>query len=292
MGEIQGEILNSLVVSIKKLETFFKKEFNLDVFLTWGTLLGAVREGDFIHYDIDVDLAYLSQQTTDYEISEEHELIVRVLDQSGFPVQRNSKGQIHVKVKPETIESDSPIFNLDLWTTWIRNNKFFHYPDIKGEIAANALLPLKRQHFRNELFWVPANYDQVLTQFYGTNWRIPDKDYKWFPRYDTEDEFEFLRSSAHISSIPDFPLKSDTVVIDERENLFFISGPTLTDEQRLNPTAMLILELCNGKNSPQTIIQLIQSTYQLETAPEVVVLEFLSNAAGCGLIFVSDDSKK
>ncbi len=97
----QAEDLFAVTRTIKKLEGTFKTEFDLDIYLTWGTLLGAVREGDFIAFDTDVDIAYLSEQTSDFEITEEHELIVQVLRHAGYQVHENSKGQIHVKVFPD-----------------------------------------------------------------------------------------------------------------------------------------------------------------------------------------------
>ncbi len=277
--------LIAVIQCVKRLEGIFKKEFDIDLYLTWGTLLGAVRENDFIPFDTDIDIAYLTLQKTDFEIVEEHEFIVRTLRDIGLPVQRNSKGQIHVQVQPENRSFKHSIFNLDLWTTWVRDDKYYHYPDIKGEICSNEVLPLVRHSFRGESFWIPSGYDNVLTKFYGTDWHIPNPDYGWYPRYDVSDEFEFLRSSSSDISIPKFPQRAIGLRIEEQNNFYFISGNSLREEkQRLNPTAMLILELCNGKNNVENIILFLQESYKLPSAPEVVVLEFLSNALRCGLI--------
>jgi hypothetical protein len=47
---------------------------------------------------------------------------------------------------------------------------------------------------------------------------------------------------------------------------------------------MLILEFCNGKNSPDDIIDLVQAAYNMETRPSVVVRQFLSEACDEGYI--------
>jgi hypothetical protein len=282
------QALDAVTLSIKRLEEIFKREFDIDVYLTWGTLLGAVRDGDYIAFDNDVDRAYLTNRSADFEIVEEHELIVRVLRQQGFPVQQNSKGQIHVRVHPDSQIWGGAIFNLDLWTTWAREGQYFHYPDIKGEVAADEVLPLRRFYFRGQFLWIPQGYQQVLHRFYGEGWRKPDPNYAWYPRYDADDQFEFLRSAPAVPKIPSHPVKARLLQIIEKEDLYYINGPGLKEEQRLNPTAMVILELCNGANSCSEIINLLQETYQLSSAPEVVVLEFLSNAVQAGLVLTEN----
>lgn len=281
--------LDLLVQSMKTLEDLFAREFDLQLYLTWGTLLGAIRQNDFIAFDTDVDIAYLSQKFLDYEILEEHEYIVAVLKEHNFNVTRNSKGQIHVRLlsREDTGETARhTAFNLDLWTTWQRDNRYFHYPDIKGELQADSVLPLIRHGFHGEEFWVPQGYSQVLTCFYGENWMEPDENYAWYPRYHPDDEFEFLRSSAAGSAqpLPEFPRKSPGLEMKEEDDYFYVTGPGLTEEQRLNPTAVVILELCTGNNSVPEIISLLQQTYALPTAPEVAVLEFLQNALQSGLL--------
>ncbi|PCJ26892.1 MAG: hypothetical protein COA96_04490 [SAR86 cluster bacterium] len=278
--------LTLLVSSIKTLEQLFSNEFGIQLYLTWGTLLGAIRQNDFINYDNDVDLAYLSKKELDFEILEEHEYIVAVLEEHNFSVRRNSKGQIHVRVMPETESGKGAAFNLDIWTTWARGGKYYHYPDIKGELESKEVLPLVPHTFHDESFLVPTGFGQVLSAFYGENWLKPDKNYAWYPRYNADDEFEFLRSSAVKTPvpIPKFPLKSEQLEIREQDEYFFVSGPSLAEEKRLNSSAIVILELCTGENTVEDIIQLIQKTFELPTAPEVAVLEFLTNAAKNGLL--------
>lgn len=281
-----GAQLELLIGSMKTLERLFHSEFDIQFYLTWGTLLGAVRHNDFIGFDTDVDVAYLSKKSLDYEILEEHEYIVTVLKEYGFDVQRNSKGQIHVRVLKESSGGTGAAFNLDLWTTWQREGRFYHYPDIKGELLADAVLPFIPCQFHSESFQIPRGFELVLTQFYGEDWRQPDENYAWYPRYDADDDFEFLRSSLVYApvSLPAFPRKVQSLEIREDQGYYFVSGPTLQQEQRLNPTAIIILELCTGEVTVAEIIQLLQDTYGLPTAPEIAVLEFLSNAHASGLI--------
>jgi hypothetical protein len=53
--------LDALVAKAKSVELAFRIEFGLALFLVWGTLLGAVRGGDLIRHDFDVDMAYVGR---------------------------------------------------------------------------------------------------------------------------------------------------------------------------------------------------------------------------------------
>lgn len=281
---LEARDLDRLAQAIKRFEQLFETEFGLPVYLTWGTLLGAVRERNFIGHDTDIDLAYLSAATTDFEIVEENETIVRVLRARGLSVQRHSKGQLHVNVAGDQRAARLPAYNLDVWTSWIRDGRYYHYPDIKGDIAATAIIPLERAALRDEHLLVPADPAPLLRGFYGDGWAAPDPAYAWYPRYSSTDVFEFLRQAAAPAPIPLKPRRAANLTVTERGEHFFITAPHIPEAQRLNHSAMLILELCTGAQSPADIIGLLQQAFTLPSAPEVVVLEFLTHAAATGLI--------
>lgn len=283
-GDLEPDELDALARAIADVEHLFETEFGLPVYLTWGTLLGAVRERDFIGHDTDIDLAYLSRAETDFEIVEENETIVRVLRDHGLTVQRHTKGQLHVNVAGDERAALLPAYNFDVWTSWIRDDRYYHYPDIKGDIAASAVVPLLRGTFRGERLLMPAAADSVLRCFYGEGWCEPDPGYAWYPRYSSTDVFEFLRQSAAPGPIPPHPRRAANLTVSERGEYFFVSAPHIPEAQRLNSSAMLILELCTGAHTPGDIVGLLQQAFALPSAPEVVVLEFLSHAAATGLL--------
>jgi hypothetical protein len=276
--------LDALAEAVAAFERLFAAEFGLPIYLSWGTLLGAARERNFIGHDTDIDLAYLSAAATDFEIVEENETIVRVLRDHGLTVQRHTKGQLHVNVARDETTGRLPAYNLDVWTTWVRDGRYFHYPDIKGDIAAAAVTPLVRRAFRGERLLMPVDPASVLRCFYGDGWREPDPGYAWYPRYSSTDVFEFLRQAPTSTSIPPRPRRAANLSVAEHDDHFFITAPHIHEAQRLNASAMLILELCTGSQSPADIIGLLQQAFRLPSAPEVVVLEFLTHAAATGLL--------
>ena len=52
----------------------------------------------------------------------------------------------------------------------------------------------------------------------------------------------------------------------------------------LNPTAAVVLELCDGNRSPADIAGLVQEAYELSTPPVSEVNECLANLKASGLI--------
>jgi phosphorylcholine metabolism protein LicD len=54
------EMKTEIIKDMKTLELFFKEQLDLDTYLIYGTLLGAIREHDFIPHDTDIDIGYIS----------------------------------------------------------------------------------------------------------------------------------------------------------------------------------------------------------------------------------------
>ena len=122
-----------------------------------GTLLGAVREKDFIAHDEDVDLAFLAEDKE------------RVLDllptivEAGFTIARyNRRGVLSVMRQGEYIDLyffdryDADIRTCD---GWLILDRFF---------ADTA--PLE---FKGTSFLAPRDTEEYLLFEYGANWRTP-----------------------------------------------------------------------------------------------------------------------
>lgn len=66
---------------------------------------------------------------------------------------------------------------------------------------------------------------------------------------------------------PGFPQKAPDLEVISSDAGFVVFQPSRDRVHYLNHTALLVLELANGKNSPRTTATLIQDAYGLTAAP-------------------------
>ena len=81
----------------------------------------------------------------------------------------------------------------------------------------------------------------------------------------------------------DRPKKSDGLEVDEVEDGFVIYQPERDRVHYLNPTASLILELCDGTLTAAQIAELIAQTFDLAAPPDEEVNEALAQLEAEGL---------
>lgn len=82
----------------------------------------------------------------------------------------------------------------------------------------------------------------------------------------------------------DRPLKSDGLQIDEVEDGFVVYQADRARVHYLNPTARLILELCDGTLTAPQIAGLISQTYRLPDEPRQEVDDALAALQTEGLV--------
>jgi hypothetical protein len=80
------------------------------------------------------------------------------------------------------------------------------------------------------------------------------------------------------------PRQSDDLDITPADDGYIIYQPELDRVHFLNPTAILILELCTGENSPEQIVDLVKQAYGLSDAPVAEVHEGLKQLKAEGLL--------
>lgn len=138
----------------------FEKEMNklgFPIYLVYGTLLGAIREKDFIPHDTDIDIAYLSSCNTKEKVYKEREQLIKQLDSLQLLRQYKTGG---IKIK-------YGISKFDMWTSWVIGNDYYLLPYRFIVMCSKELIfPLKKIKFRNEEFFVPLQSEKLLNIFY------------------------------------------------------------------------------------------------------------------------------
>jgi len=171
--------------AIQKLNNVFEKE-NIEYWLEFGTLLGAVREKNFIEHDLDIDIGLF--------IDNDSDKIEQLLTMAGFK-------------KIQQIEVDNGSFALEqtyqyrgvtvdlFYFTKIDNMMYCHVftgeygkswestiEDNGGLVVYQHAFPykgLKKIKFLKMNFTIPSNEIEHLTAQYGNDFMVKDKN--WNP---------------------------------------------------------------------------------------------------------------
>ena len=83
---------------VSRLIEEVKAALGIDLFLSYGGLLGAVREGGLISHDFDLDIIFLSPGPEESEIISTSRRLQSYLVKVGHHVTSESNGQIKVQV--------------------------------------------------------------------------------------------------------------------------------------------------------------------------------------------------
>ena len=152
-GRFNKEIAKDNLLKLR--EILYEKKIYFVLF--YGTLLGAVREGDLISHDQDIDVFLLKNEMEKFL----NQLFL--LRENGFEVARyDIRGAISLIRNGEYID----ICFFDNYEDNIKKccTEFFPSYFFDGKIEKN---------FLNENFYIPQRYKEFLLFEYGKNWNIP-----------------------------------------------------------------------------------------------------------------------
>ena len=139
---------------------------NFRFILFFGTLLGAVREHDFIKNDTDIDVVTADE---DGLLN-----VIPILQENGFLFIR------YYSSKTRTIYSfskDGVYIDVYLAKRAGKN----HYYLCGAKTSASFIENCQAVDFIGESFVIPSEYEKILSMLYGKDWRIPQDKPSKFP---------------------------------------------------------------------------------------------------------------
>jgi SAM-dependent methyltransferase len=145
-------------------------ELDIDAFIAYGTLLGAVRNGQLIGHDSDADLGYVSRHDHPLDVMRESFGLQRALMHRGYPVTRYSGAAFKVDVQ----ESDGSVRGLDVFGGFLFAGQLHLMGEIRTPFKKEWVLPLGSATLEGWEFATPADTDRFLVATYGPSWRVPD----------------------------------------------------------------------------------------------------------------------
>lgn len=142
------------------------KSNNFKFTIFYGTLLGAIREHNFIKNDTDIDVVSADEEgllNIIPELQKEGFLFIRYYTSKTRTVYSFSKDDVYIDVYLARKAGE---------------NKYF----LEGaKIPASFIEEFTTMDFLGESFAIPVEYEKILVMLYGKDWRIPQSREGFFP---------------------------------------------------------------------------------------------------------------
>jgi cyclopropane fatty-acyl-phospholipid synthase-like methyltransferase len=151
-----------------------KDVFGVECCVTYGALLGVVREKSLIEHDDDIDIAFICENKSRAEVAALGHSIAKYFKENGYSVWVITNGQFSIGK-----QLDGIFAVVDVFALWVEGERYFLNFAIAGGVPQAAVLPLTKRYLYGHELLVPANPESVLVALYGQNWAHPDPDFKY-----------------------------------------------------------------------------------------------------------------
>lgn len=134
---------------------------NVNPLISGGTLLGIIREGDFIKWDWDIELSVKYS-----EVRNKNKALLDALKKKGYSITKYRPGKLEWKIE---VEKKNVVFEI---RGWYRKNDLYKRSFLS--IPAEFLDKEKQIEFRDTTYQIPESSRSYLDFVYG-DWETPKK---------------------------------------------------------------------------------------------------------------------
>jgi SAM-dependent methyltransferase len=150
------------------------QDAGLEPFLAYGTLLGAVREGEVLGHDSDADIGYVSRHHHPVDVARESFRVQRHLVSRGWRVLRYSGASFKILVTEGEVTR-----GLDVFGGFFAAGRLYLMGEIGVPFEPDWIRPRTTAMLHGRPMPVPARPERLLEASYGPTWRTPDPAFRF-----------------------------------------------------------------------------------------------------------------
>jgi len=169
-SETDSDVRRHIAEGTARAIADLRERVGIDAHVSYGCLLGAVRDGHMIGHDSDADLAYLSRWTHPADVVRESFRMERDLRGLGWKVVRMSGADLKLFLPLP----DGRVVHVDVFGAFHVEGTFYQLGGRSGQLDRSALTPASTVTLEGVELAAPAKPEAVLEFLYGADWRIPD----------------------------------------------------------------------------------------------------------------------
>jgi len=154
----------------------FTTSVGRELFLMYGTLLGAWRDGDLIAGDDDFDVGYLSDAGTTREVKRDTFEVMRRLLAAGFDVSFNRRGRLF---RLGDAAGAAAGVHLDVRPIWFEDGRAWAHNHFAMPSRRDAWEPFLAAELGDVAVALPREPEPLLAFQYGPGWRTPDPGFTY-----------------------------------------------------------------------------------------------------------------
>lgn len=169
---VQHRLLAAAELVAKQME-----DWGYPIYIVGGTLLGAMRNGELLPHDDDIDFAFWCDRSDPQEVILVSLRLQRQLEETGHTIVRHSHAHLEIVYLDEEGGTD---YYIDIFVGYHSRDGLYNQPfALRGKLPKRKLIPTEMISVGGVSLPGPASPEAWLEFAYGPGWRIPDPSFRW-----------------------------------------------------------------------------------------------------------------